>query len=601
MAELPVLVPGKQMPTGVQKFPPVKFLLDLDGPDKRKGPLFPAFLGQWGAAVMSWLKTPMLKGQDRERKKMGISTAQMMVDLEERLAHFDEHHAERGAYIPCMLDGCFKVAADALAPSFSFCCEGHRDEWLAARKWEVADLEEESWERVPLGKVSCDYAREWGTLTTPAGAEVPFDPDWYALRPPILQAQAAQVATYEAAFAQVATKMLADTDGKGVVLPKVSHPKPARQPVVEINESYYHAWKCLGPLFCTACVLASKARGYGVSWSLKEPLRLRNKARDRYEGDVAKVCDVCRCDVIFDTVQDMRKALLFLLRHPQAAKLCSVVRMKNCLFDPNHLGGYRYVLVHVAFDGYVCELMLHLGPAQAALAKHGTIAYHWFHCLHAAFEGEGYWGARSISGLREGLGRYYYATLRTYAGEWHADIRHGVGVLALASGKRYEGDWTDDKQGPMAHVVYPNGDEYFGEVVHGHAHGDGLLLMHETGQAYVGSFRRDKKEGYSLLTSKEMSRRKLGKLLLKPESKRPEKLEELHEDKLVSHCLFESDKMITDHGVPPTYHREAWRAFERAKVIATDARNKAALAPRRDRAQPPATSSGHLSPRGCGS
>ena len=206
-----------------------------------------------------------------------------------------------------------------------------------------------------------------------------------------------------------------------------------------------------------------------------------------------------------------------------------------------------------------------------------------------------------MAGLCEGLGRYYYATRRSYAGEWQGGVRHGSGVLARADGLRYEGEWTEDVQGPMAHIVYPNGDEYFGEVVRGHAHGDGLLLIAATGQAYVGAFRRDKKEGYSLLTSTALSRYKLGKLLLKPESKRPEKLEELAEEKLVFHCLFEENKMITDHGVPPTYHREAWRAFERAKVIAAEARDKATLAPRREGQQQPPTSSGHLSPRGCGS
>ena len=71
------------------------------------------------------------------------------------------------------------------------------------------------------------------------------------------------------------------------------------------------------------------------------------------------------------------------------------------------------------------------------------------------------------------------------------------------------------------------------------------------------------------------------------------------EPPLAFHCLFEEDRMITDHGLDAMYHREAWRNFDRARVVARESCEKAALCPRRERAVAPVTGSGRESPRGC--
>ena len=85
-------------PVGVQKYPPAKFALESMSQRKGAG-IFPAFLGEFGAEIMQWLKTPQLKKQDMERKRMGISSAQMLGELDELLqrmfntvtAYLDRH------------------------------------------------------------------------------------------------------------------------------------------------------------------------------------------------------------------------------------------------------------------------------------------------------------------------------------------------------------------------------------------------------------------------------------------------------------------------------------------------------------------------------
>ena len=86
-------------------------------------------------------------------------------------------------------------------------------------------------------------------------------------------------------------------------------------------------------------MLALKGGGHGVAWSIKSPLRLRNKARDKYGGDVSKVKDVARCSVCFESVADLRKGILYLTRNMRAAKLCDVCSIKNRLYAPNKIGG----------------------------------------------------------------------------------------------------------------------------------------------------------------------------------------------------------------------------------------------------------------------
>ena len=313
---------------------------------------------------------------------------------------------------------------------------------------------------------------------------------------------------------------------------------------------------------------------------------------------------MARCSVCFETVADLRKGILYLTRNMRAAKLCDVCSIKNRLYAPNKIGGYRYVVLYVKIDKYVGEIMVHLTETNKALCRASELAYHWLQHLDAAYEGEGYFGAHSPSGLYDGLGRYCYATQRMYAGEWREGLRHGRGVMARSDGWRYEGEWAEGKQKGVAHIVYKNGDEYFGQVVNGHRHGKGLLLLQATGQAWVGDFIKDVRDGYCLLTSEALSRRKLRRLLDKTETKRPEKITELVEEEppLAFHCLFEEDKMITDHGLDEEdckYNREAWRAFDRARVVARDAVEKAALCPRPERAIAPQTDTAPVSPRGC--
>ena len=216
MASPPKLL-GDKAPVGVQKYPPPKFALQ-SGDQRKDAGIFPAFLGEFGAEIMQWLKSPKLRSQDMERRRKGLATSQALTELDERLQRL-EADLDGGKYIPCTLEGCENFTKNALDldDDYGFCCSKHRALWHAEQRQALAELELAAWDEVELGKLDADWVMQAGVLVTEVddegagggggGGGVPFSPDgcgpdWYAWRDHLLQAQADVSIAVEAAWQQ---------------------------------------------------------------------------------------------------------------------------------------------------------------------------------------------------------------------------------------------------------------------------------------------------------------------------------------------------------------------------------------------------------------
>ena len=85
-----------------------------------------------------------------------------------------------------------------------------------------------------------------------------------------------------------------------------------------------------------------------VAWvPVKTPERAICKVHRVYDGDVSRVCDLCRQVIVFDTAAD----LLECLNTVQADQQVVVERIKNGLslqYDAASSAGYRCVAAHAA-------------------------------------------------------------------------------------------------------------------------------------------------------------------------------------------------------------------------------------------------------------
>lgn len=79
------------------------------------------------------------------------------------------------------------------------------------------------------------------------------------------------------------------------------------------------------------------------------------------------------------------------------------------------------------------------------------------------------------SGLKEGIGKYCWYDGSIYSGEWFANSMHGYGEYITSDKKVYRGQFYDSMM-----------------------HGYGYLNINNGEKFYIGSFERDKKEGFGI-------------------------------------------------------------------------------------------------------
>ena len=104
------------------------------------------------------------------------------------------------------------------------------------------------------------------------------------------------------------------------------------------------------------------------------------------------------------------------------------------------------------------------------------------------------------AGLREGKGKYTFASGASFDGEYAANKRQGMGTMLYADGGKYAGEWVEDKFHGAGTYTYPLGDIYSGSWEDGKKHGAGSYISMDSKSTFDGLWiNGDFKEGKWIL------------------------------------------------------------------------------------------------------
>lgn len=92
---------------------------------------------------------------------------------------------------------------------------------------------------------------------------------------------------------------------------------------------------------------------------------------------------------------------------------------------------------------------------------------------------------------RHGFGTMHYPNGDSYEGYWIHDKKDGQGVYTYTSGEVYRGLYTEGLRQGRGVMSYANGDRYEGHFLKDRKHGAGKFVDHESGQAWVGTWKED--------------------------------------------------------------------------------------------------------------
>lgn len=62
-----------------------------------------------------------------------------------------------------------------------------------------------------------------------------------------------------------------------------------------------------------------------------------------------------------------------------------------------------------------------------------------------------------MNDLKEGFGKYTWASGNVYTGEFRADEREGYGEMNWVDGSSYRGEWVKSIQHGFGKMIFPNG------------------------------------------------------------------------------------------------------------------------------------------------
>lgn len=82
---------------------------------------------------------------------------------------------------------------------------------------------------------------------------------------------------------------------------------------------------------------------------------------------------------------------------------------------------------------------------------------------------------------QNGWGKYTYEN-GTYTGFWKNGKKSGFGFYVWNNKANYYGEWEDDKMIGFSQYTYPNGNQYFGNFLNSKFHGNGVVMIKETGK-----------------------------------------------------------------------------------------------------------------------
>ena len=105
--------------------------------------------------------------------------------------------------------------------------------------------------------------------------------------------------------------------------------------------------------------LVTRAGGEYVHGPQKAAERIAEKAKNDYDGDVARVVDVERATGLFDSLEDLNAAVS-VLREASSDGSLTIRRFKDCFFTEKFKSGYRDLKLNVEVSGFVGELQLNL-------------------------------------------------------------------------------------------------------------------------------------------------------------------------------------------------------------------------------------------------
>jgi ppGpp synthetase/RelA/SpoT-type nucleotidyltranferase len=144
-----------------------------------------------------------------------------------------------------------------------------------------------------------------------------------------------------------------------------------RQSVNNLDELYKQAEEADKGLRAFTTNMAKQTHGEAVLVSLKSRTRAEEKAVADYDGDAARVLDISRATIIFDTLDDLYTALAKIDGSPNV----KIVRIKDRFSNPG-IDGYRDILLNLKMpDGFITELQLQLRQIFSAVKNGGHKIY----------------------------------------------------------------------------------------------------------------------------------------------------------------------------------------------------------------------------------
>eukprot|EP00466_Bigelowiella_natans_P013042 jgi/Bigna1/72502/fgenesh1_pg.20_\ len=238
---------------------------------------------------------------------------------------------------------------------------------------------------------------------------------------------------------------------------------------------YEQALVATGPLFVLACKCAASVRGLmkgtAVQWSIKKPLRYLRKVYEKY-GRMAKLTDVARCSIVFDTCEEVANAITWLLKNAEVERIKDRISKPadggyrqaihyNSLFHQNVL--FRDVLVNVRIDSHLCEVQLHLS-AMANVKKHGGhLLFRWLRVYDMSARlrnglPQTTTTEKDSQGRAQGLGHWENAMGDRFFGSFK-DGEFDEGMYTNPNGFIYAGKFRNNRPGGLGRFSSPDGTE----------------------------------------------------------------------------------------------------------------------------------------------
>lgn len=100
--------------------------------------------------------------------------------------------------------------------------------------------------------------------------------------------------------------------------------------------------------------------------------------------------------------------------------------------------------------------------------------------------------------LQNGIGSEYWPDGSFYSGEFKDGFKEGIGSYFWSDGSVYKGEWSKNSMHGFGEYITSDKKIYHGEFCESSMQGSGYLSINNSEKFYLGSFNRDKKEGFGI-------------------------------------------------------------------------------------------------------